>query len=232
MISKLSLYDLFAMVIPGGIIIAAIWPWLDLELPFRIEELCCGSKVVVENKVPGWVWVVFTIAAYFVGLINNWISDGVSRGFRNNTNIIENALQKVLRDNENIHLQDYGIMRHNVTAIEIKGLCQVLKEVSKDIYKHWLKDGDTVNSPLYYWVYYKLYEQNLLSSIPILEAQVALIRNCLIPIAILTLSLGFKLCWWFAASLLIMLIALFVVMVQRQNKVYQMVWEAANYYEL
>ena len=232
MVSKLSIYDLLAMVIPGGIIIAAICQWLCLEIPVSIEELCCGCKVIVKNYPPAWVWIVFSVATYFVGLINNWIADGVFRGFRNNSDAIKNALRKVLHDNENIYLKSYDIIVHNKAVMEVKGLWKDLRVVSKYICIGWNKDQDSCNFSLYYGIYYTLSQKNLLGSIPILEAQVAFIRNCLGPIFALACVLGFKQCFCFAFILGIMLMALFVVMVQPQNKVYQMVWEAANYYKL
>ena len=132
--------------------------------------------------------------AYFIGLINNWVADGILRFFRNHQSMIDNEMLRVVELNGVIHLDKFG--------------------------------GNK------YKAYYALNRQKLLGSVPIVEAQVALIRNCLLPLLLLTSILGYRQFWCCVIPLFMLTVFLFIVMVQRQNKIYQMVWEAANYYEL
>lgn len=194
MISKLSLYDLFAMIIPGGIIMATAWICLGIDLPFCVKDLSCGCKIITDNDYPIWLWIVLSVMAYFIGLINNWVADGILRFFRNNQSMIDNEMLRVVELNGVIHLDKFG--------------------------------GNK------YKAYYALNRQKLLGSVPIVEAQVALIRNCLLPLLLLTSILGYRQFWCCVIPLFMLTVFLFIVMVQRQNKIYQMVWEAANYYEL
>lgn len=194
MISKLSLYDLVAMIIPGGIIMATTWICLGIDLPFCVKELSCGCKIITDNDYPIWLWIVLSVMAYFIGLINNWVADGIFRFFRNNQSMIDNEMLRVVELNGVIHLDKFG--------------------------------GNK------YKAYYALNRQKLLGSVPIVEAQVALIRNCLLPLLFLTSILGYRQFWCCVIPLFMLTVFLFIVMLQRQNKIYQMVWEAANYYEL
>lgn len=173
---------------------ATAWICLGIDLPFCVKDLSCGCKIITDNDYPIWLWIVLSVMAYFIGLINNWVADGILRFFRNNQSMIDNEMLRVVELNGVIHLDKFG--------------------------------GNK------YKAYYALNRQKLLGSVPIVEAQVALIRNCLLPLLLLTSILGYRQFWCCVIPLFMLTVFLFIVMVQRQNKIYQMVWEAANYYEL
>lgn len=233
MISKLSLFDFFAMLIPGGIIMATICPYLNCVMPICTEELCCCCKVIVDDEFPAWMWLVLTVVAYLIGLINNWIADGAFRIFRNDRRMIDNELLRVVRSNGVIHLDKFGGNRYvNSKESSLCLICAVQLSF-KNVIRGFCPDckHQHRNHVEYYKAYYCLSRHNLLGGVSIIEAQVALIRNCLIPILLFTVFEHCLSCECVIA-IVIMLAALFIVMVQRQNKIYRMIWEAANYYEL
>lgn len=234
MISKLSLYDLFAMIIPGGIIMASAWICLGIDLPFCVKELSCGCKIITDNDYPIWLWIVLSVMAYFIGLINNWVADGIFLFFRNNQSMIDNEMLRVVELNGVIHLDKFGGNKyvnskeslHRLSYVIIRSLINAFLGLFS------CDKRQTKNPANYYKAYYALTRQKLLGSVSIVEAQVALIRNCILPLLFLTSILGYRQFWCCVISLFMLTVFLFIVMVQRQNKIYQMVWEAANYYEL
>lgn len=113
-------------------------------------------------------------------------------------------------------------------------LCYIIIRTFGAIVCHWLpcKKAELHKSVVsnYYKAYYSLSEKKLLGSVPLIESQVSLLRNSLIPTILLTYILRqimSECCVWLAIGLIILM---FVVMVQRQQKVYRMIWESYNYY--
>ena len=106
------------------------------------------------------------------------------------------------------------------------------------------KGADEIILEKYYTAYYLLMEKNCLNSIPILEAQVAFIKNLtpLIGLYILVLLHCDNEIYIFIKSiigmgntlpliilLLIMMIGLTIVLPTLQNKIYLLVWEGNKY---
>lgn len=225
--SKFSLYDVLAMIIPGGIIMAAI----ALMFKFNDSNDCCGCMVYVEADFDFVQCVLILSAAYIMGLINNWLCDIFYYGFRNNRIAIENELMRTLRDNENIYLKNQGVVLNCSGKPEVKSQWKIIKSVFKSIREHLFEHKHFKNHTAYYRFYYALSRHNLLGSIPMIESQVALLRNSLFPLAALAIALCLKYTsYWLFMALAV--IPLFLVMVQRQNKVYDIIWESANYYKL
>lgn len=234
--SKFSLYDILAMIIPGGIIMAAIALTIDTEWLRNTIETCCGGKIVIE-RTPNFLYYVIILSfAYIIGLINNWISDGVFRGFRNNRTAIDNELLRVILENGNINLKSYVGSGYNNSKDSYRCLpCICITTLCKIIY-HWLpcmwNNRITPNYVPYYKAYYALAISRNLGSIPAIESQVALLRNILIPLIV------FFWCHWkkiFTLNELYPIMGIiltYIVMIQRQNKVYRLVWESANYYKI
>ncbi|MDE6091189.1 MAG: hypothetical protein K2G41_10880 [Duncaniella sp.] len=235
--AKFSLYDVLAMIIPGGIIMAAIILLFNPDL-FQNECTTCFMSNITINDLGIIQSVVLLSISYVLGLLNNWISDGVFRGFRNNHEAIENELLRVLRHNENIYLKSHGVNRDRQTKSQVKNLLIIIGKVSKNIMMDWLKwipcikKNNMGNHTVYHSLYYKLYDRKLLGAIPFIESQVALLRNSLIPLVALIVAFYIHcedtcLLW----SLLVVIL-LYITMIQRQNKIYRLVWESANYLEL
>lgn len=223
---------MLAMIIPGGIIIATILVITVLNISQTDIIRYCGCNVDVNDEVDLLQCAVLLSAAYIIGLINNWINDGFFRGFRNNRNAIENELIKVLKNNELLNLKNSGILLINKDYRKVKNLKTIIKEVTKEIFKNvFCKHKRDVNPPVYYAVYYKLAEKKLIGTVAFIESQVSLLRNSILPLFILTIVLFIQ-NWKWAIGTVILAIFSYVVMIQRQNKIYQIIWESANYYKI
>ncbi|MDE6380848.1 MAG: hypothetical protein K2L11_10270 [Muribaculaceae bacterium] len=236
--SKFSLYDVLAMIIPGGIIMASIAMFHNISYYKETIELCCGYSIEVNKDltmIEGFFLLTF---AYLIGLINNWINNGIFRFFRNDQISIHNELRKVIKDNGNIHLHKYVGSKYDNDKTPIYCLLFILIRTLKNIFKALCICricSRNSNPKDYYKAYYCLSKANLLGSVPLIESQVALLRNSLLPLILLTISLAIsndnsmEYLWWVTGAITILS---FIVMVQRQNKVYSLIWESANYYDL
>lgn len=240
--SKFSLYDVLAMIIPGGIIMASIAIFLSISSYKETIELCCGCSIEVNKDLTIIEYFFLLAFAYIIGLINNWINDGLFRYFRNNTTDIYNELKKVINKNRNIHLNKYiDPIYFNDTSIRrfyyiaffdfVYIMCAL---IPCEVF------GNIRNPKDYYEVYYRLSRKNLLGSVPLIESQVALLRNCILPLIALLIATYVtsltltRICTigTLRCTIAILIISFFIVMVQRQNKIYYIIWESANYYDL
>lgn len=85
--SKLSLYDIVAMVIPGGIIL----------LFLSINMGCCLT--IDEYKIDeGLAWLLGIVASYILGIINHVITKLIWSLHRNNTDVIFCALSQTMNE--------------------------------------------------------------------------------------------------------------------------------------
>lgn len=234
--SKFSLYDILAMIIPGGIIMAAIALTIDTEWLRNTIETCCGGKIVIE-RTPNFLYYVIILSfAYIIGLINNWINDGVFRGFRNNHEAIKNELRKVLKTNGNINLHNFAGHKYDSDKTAITCLPCLSIKIFWQIIRNLLPCRTNRTEPTdYYKAYYSLSTNQQLGSVPLIETQVALLRNIILPLCMLTVFLACKnimIAPYQSTILTIMILCVYIVMIQRQNKVYNIIWESANYYRL
>ena len=233
--SKFSLYDMLAMIIPGGIIMAAIALSCDVDCLHKGIITCCGCGAFVNRDINIMQCIILLSASYILGLINNWISDGVFWGFRNNRTAIDNELLRVILENGNINLQSYVGSGYNNSKDSYKCLPYICVTTLCKIIYHWSpcmrKNRITPNYVPYYKAYYALAGSRNLGSIPAIESQVALLRNILIPLIVF-------LCHWkkiFPLNELYPIMGIiltYIVMIQRQNKAYRLVWESVNYYKI
>ena len=261
MYPQFSIYDVLAMIIPGGIIMASTYLLFDTSfaesyghiidqasnnmcdclfpkychklshLTPNILVISYDNCIASFNNQINLIQGFFLLAtSYILGLINNWLNDGLFRAFRNNEKAIQNELQKVIKLNGNIRLRRF-IGNNYDNTIKIKCLLVIQVIILWDIVtciftRNKSTDKKIINE--YYNAYYFLSQRKLISSISFLESQVVLLRNCLIPTILLIIALyKLPLCDY---TLLLVIIFLYTVMVQRQNKIYNIVWEEANYY--
>lgn len=210
---------------------------LNINYNKEIIQLCCGCSIEVNNDMTIIESFFLLAFAYIIGLINNWVNEGVFRYFRNNNTDIYNELRKVINMNGNIHLNKYIDPKHfNYTSIRrlyyiafFDFVYVVCALIPCKLF------GNIRNPKDYYKVYYHLSKENLLGSVPFVESQVALLRNCIIPLILVAISLfrtnycDSRLLPWI---IIVIIVSSFIVMVQRQNKVYNLIWESANYYDL
>lgn len=249
--SKISLYDLFAMIIPGGIIIAMILYFCNFCPYCDIIKMFWESEMGICNPPSFLLGAIFVICSYIVGLLNNTIADSIFTFFRNNVNFIYNEVRRVITENGNINLWKF-----------VRTMFDNDNPVNYNLFSYfnttiWMSNN-TLNPRIYFSAYYALSQNKLLGNVPILEAQIVLIRNLLFPLFLLVVFLCWQrnvlFCWliyginkeWYGLNallwsivvplfmivILFIIAVLFIIMVERQNRVYRMVWEAANYYEL
>lgn len=209
------------MIIPGGVIIAVVW-WIVTGCPYnfihREITFCCGQGSVFVDCIIG---ISVVIISYLTGLIIHAIAEIIFSKFRNKPNYIEKQLEDVQKTNGDINLRRFlSVNRH------------------LDI------------SSKYILAYCKLMEQKKLGSIPIIESQVALLRNLIVSFwvcLIIFLFIGIcgcceclpsnpciSFCQYIIAAFGFITGGgiLYVVMIQRQNKIYRYIWESVNYYDI
>ena len=188
--SKVTLYDMLAMVIPGFLLLLLFYAgfgW-QFEIPVGMNELVAG--------------ILMFIACYTVGLIYHKAVEYLynKAGFRNNKANIQKALEKF-----QINEGKSGIDKKSVL-------------------------------PVYYQTYYRLMKHNMLNSIPVLEAQVAYIRNMLPLMALYIIALcSCRFDFWsvnscaLAIILFIVAVILAVLLGKIQGKIYELIWEGYKY---
>lgn len=220
--SKVTLYDMLAMVIPG---------FLLLMLPFAIfGEL----HTLCDNKSSNpWLILIIFIASYMLGLIYHRFSIlAYIKQIIKKCNWKESFCKNFPRW---IVLIIY--FRNNQEQIQKIGEI-VEKESGQD-----KKDKSEYSLPQYYKAYYFLMKNNMLNNIPILEVQVAFTKN-IASIAFLYSILPLMSCtaihifvnnyhpalpYCIALTLLILTVALLWTMVKTQDKIYELVWEGDKY---
>ena len=112
MVSRISLYDMLAIFLPGAMVLSAIILLLGNNLNFYSN---CVNSVIV--------WVVFFIVSYLLGLLNNVVtSSAVSLvGFRNNVNMIARAFNTVYENLSSV--ERLSAFRNDMRLYERGGNC-------------------------------------------------------------------------------------------------------------
>lgn len=213
-VSKFSLYDILAMVIPGGLIIAILGNYCGF-IPFVIET---------EKHNAFFVYSILFTGCYIVGLIYNHIIELLCKGIRNNPFSIKYARFLIRKDLKKIPKKYYKNNIHRflwVVRMYIKCLCPKFRHK----YNHIINQ--------YYIAYYYTMTQTT-STISIMESQVSFLRNMFLPILLILFqfsdffacfenSIGVKLLY------IIVVICIPMTIIGRQNKIYQRVWEDYEY---
>ncbi|MDR3180944.1 MAG: hypothetical protein LBT61_03330 [Prevotellaceae bacterium] len=195
---KSSIYDFFAMVIPGFL-------WLLL-----ISFCCKWNFTFAGYGIDGIIGgTMLFIACYTIGLVYHKLVELMTnKWFRNNRCCIRKSWEKF--------------------CTEYK------KDNDKKENSQWTKG----NRHDYFKAYYTLMKEGMLGSIPVLEAQVAFLRN----LVLITVAYTIKMyccswCWCclsispcsFTVALIILLVLMVVALISIQNKIYYLVWEGYEY---
>lgn len=219
--SKFSLYDVLAIIIPGGIIMADIALWINGDWHQTDILVCCGHVISIKSDIGIFNSIILLAGAYIVGLINNYIADMIFFRFRNNRRLIFYSLVSTIQQipaTLNVKIIDIKHFRRLKPLNPFSMVAIIWKRQPKRI-------------PItYYSSYYSLAKTNSLGCIPIIESQVALLRNCLFPFSLLALVFGLNGQYILALISLVLLAGSYMVMIVRQNKVYELVWESTLYY--
>jgi hypothetical protein len=136
--SRLSLYDFLAILLPGMLFTNCLYGCLE------------GVFFYSSSLVP---ISIYFIISYFVGIINNTVSECLTEKNRNNINDIRNSYKKIYNDNNAYY----------------------------------------INKKDYYKAYYHLMQTNNLNNIPILEIQYAFLRNAILVIIFMNLTILYDL---------------------------------------
>lgn len=231
--SKLSLFDIISMVVPGGILLGVLL------------LLCSSSSESVEllKKIPEWGQLsLFIIASYVLGLINCEITELLWRCFRNNPEDIWYAFMTI--DKKRLPYKRYYspiifsfyIFIFLLLVIDLSEYHYLIL-ISIIIIFYFLRSifpgikydvNDYVRQ--YYHQYYFVEKYRPWNAVKIIEAQVAFLKSICFPLCIASAYLvktakycGMK--GWIIAITILSLLAIISVAVCRQNTIYRIIIE-------
>lgn len=228
---KLTTYDFLGMLIPGIVVVFCFcrlfYPSVIFESDIRYY---CGYKITVidSQTAIGQVCgaVVFLSASYVVGLTVNCISGLIFGRFRNNELHIN--LARLL-----FWKRQFGTNespgKTPIFKLYFKPLLQIFgcrKKVYSAIEKQYYRN--------YYWL---LNHNKLSGAIPIMEAQVAFVRNMVLPTLLLAIVLFVESITELLPNLPVILLLIFgvigelYIMYARQMRVYDVVFEDYYWYK-
>lgn len=245
-VSKLSLYDILSMVIPGGTI------FLFFSMTLKYELYFCEYHI---DSALGWI--IALVASYLLGLINHICTAIIWKKFRKN-HMLWREKECLIKK---IALIALAIMIIAliikciccffsyfingiwiVLLISVSFLCLTMNE-AMPIRKHLNEDNiSELLRKQYYKAYYYVMKHRYNDNIPIMEGQVAFIQNMTLPLALFLffppqylltyLPIDKSDCcdvilYWLL--FLILFIALILTAFCRQRKIVQLVWEDYEY---
>lgn len=215
--SKLSLYDILAMLIPGAFIIC----WVDVTF--------CNQKII-DSLTSKWLTgMLFIAVCYLVGIIYCRLMEYLWRyvgKFINNPKRMKKSFDK-------------KVEFMNSKKVFENELFGELKRFKPSVDKE--KDSCKIQD-IYYEAYAFVAKNTYRNDVHILESQFAFLRSmfgvaflflCFLPndnfkSLIENLLPGDSMCWT-SISLLVLLIAIPFVMACIQKKIYEIVWEDYEY---
>lgn len=233
--SKLSLYDILSMVIPGG----TIFLFISLTLGYKLKVNICEIDTALGC-------IIALVISYLLGLINHvcttiswkWFRDNHMLWWGKNFLFCETLCFMDICLLGLITLSMLGCLLSHVKneqvicliisitflIIFICGIVELKKKQENDTFQHIRKQ--------YYDKYYYVMKNRYNDDIPIMEGQVAFLQNMLYPLALflfvspqillekLTTEEGCcfykNIWWWFIALLFLLLIG---TIFYRQKKI-------------
>lgn len=120
-VSKFSLYDILAMIVPGGAILVAI--------ALMINNLLIINTNIIEKPL---FWIVGLTGAYLVGLLNHTLTSAVWGKFRNNELMLKSSLKNAksyLPENGRVGKLTSAIDLSNTDKIKIINCIWLMKSV-------------------------------------------------------------------------------------------------------
>lgn len=233
--SRLNLYETLSMLIPGSTLLFVLSSKYDNRIDFY--NLLDFSKARVDETVARVT--IFLVLAYFIGLLHHSLMNWVFSGLRNNKRMIEYSLRKLETKTQYKNLDKvfggaYKIETPTNSAWYDCPLIALLVQGINVIWSslcHMLQMKGCKSSTLtdrYYDAYYYVFSKNWGGSIGHIERQVMGIRNMLIPLTSLLFIMNSPSCARITCAL-IFIFALYLLMIERQNKVYNSVFENYEY---
>lgn len=183
---KFNVFDYFSHLVPGAIVVLALLSY-EKGQDIPLSSLCGNlSEEVKNNDIV--IWTIFLVASHCIGLVNNVISDVVWYGFRNNTILIGIA-EKHTKHNSLSICENLLFIAVSIT------LALILFIVPRTV--PWFKENCAKMKNIFISPcktiedYYKKYEEVKVyypsNNISNLEAQIAFLRNSIIPLFLLSL---------------------------------------------
>ncbi|MBQ9100755.1 MAG: hypothetical protein IJY54_05180 [Paludibacteraceae bacterium] len=206
---KFNVFDYFSHLVPGAIVVLALLYHFQCKAPASMSNLfgCLYDKLVEYNSIAFWTF--FLVASHCIGLVNNVISDFVWYGFRNNTWFISASENMVGANPKPCCLKFYNVIYLLLLIFYI--IHVILSSFDCPCYKTCVKYlphtiavviliVDAVALIIYTFNphdkgkledYYKKYEEVKVhypsNNISNLEAQIAFLRNSILPLFLLSL---------------------------------------------
>lgn len=227
--SKVSLYDMFAMVIPGFLLLMLPVIYCDcFHWHSDTDILCCRicTECYIIKNDSIFIFIMF-IASYIVGLMYHQLISVFCGSNKHKTKRKRSVIE---------YITLIRCFRNNPSRIKKAG--RKIAEEYDENYNEHLKDDEKYTVHNYYKAYYRLMDKNCLNSIPVLEAQVVLLRNMIVTTLIYIIPLFFtlkKMCYLslnplsIATVLVVITIIMFLLKVKIQDKIYELVWEGEKY---
>lgn len=201
--SKLTLYDLLAMLVPGWLLVVCFEHYFAYQLQRSIATY--DLITVTSLKI---------ILSYVIGLVWNSLMDFLFRFVRNDIGMIRHAF---IEKNG----MECGIKRFlYILKVSVLLLSKIFRCSKRSVI-----DGLYLRA--YYESYYYVMKNTYTNAIPVLEGQVAMLRNVVLIVFIFDIFIfdSFSIsCILFISSLLI-----YVVMIYRQYRIYELVREDYKY---
>lgn len=261
-VAKISLYDILAMLIPGGTI-------------FLFLSLVLGNQLKINESAidPILGWTIALVSSYLLGLINHVCTAMIWNPFRNNPIMIQKSYDLVLNRMETTqylnsflskkvdnytfkeeYMYIWGIVLGYIVVPLVVTICMICSKeygfIVFTIYSiviiiygsiHWFKKNTFKSESfldVYYSSYYYVSKYGYGNYISIMEGQVAFIQNMFFPLFLIVFFPVGELYWkdLFCCNVCLIkifisigILLLFPVVYQRQNKIYQCVWEDFEY---
>ncbi len=249
-VSKLNLYEFFAMLIPGSVVTLELGVILHLytDICSHCKHLCCCC--CCSSYDPMCVFAFFVIA-YILGCVYHSFMDWWWTPFRNNPTHISYVYHCIPQENKRTLTELWGdqnvegqcfccflqcpciILRTVWMAVLVVfyPVCAVLKCLCCS--KCCTTTNDTKNLLLdkYYTAYYYAERNRSAALYSFIEGQIALCRNMIVPVILVPYTLTTHFIFLSPDKYIYILIAavLFVFVVCRQEKLYSCVLENYEY---
>lgn len=216
--SKLTAYDFLGMLIPGIVVVYCCCYWIyPCALYESLTRYCCCRIEVIDSPTvlnKTCAAILFFSISYIIGISVNCLADYVFGRFRNNDKFLQLAELRFRQ-------RQSKTKRRFKTPNKI--VCQVIGLAN---------ETETSRQKAYYKRYYWLLNCNKLSgAVPVLEAQVAFVRNMIMP-TVLLFAIPFPHCFFIKICVIVaLLFCELLVMIMRQQRIYKIILEDYKMYK-
>lgn len=216
-VSKISLYDILAMIVPGCILLWCIA--MISGVSNWVENCECIQFITVHQNIPQTLCfsAIFLILAYVVGLINfmviSWIWQMIPLGIR------PQWIWKYLQDN---------VFKWKMNCTKQLLIDKAIIEANAEGIREYKKDDAATIKDAYFEAYTYASQNTENNTVPIIENQVAMLRSLIIPLSLLMAMNCNQ--WWVSVMVgLLIVTILTIAAILRIKKIYTIVFENYEY---